>query len=91
MFEKDNIFGELTSKKFDIGDIVWWPELKMMGKLYTPEKEKKFGIISRIEIVFRSNRKVVVAKVIEMGTTNEKDILIVCLNLVSKVNNKIVN
>ncbi len=86
---EDSIFGSLAQKKFSIGDMVCWSELAMIGKLYTPNKEKRFGIISSIDTVSRGDRKVVLAKII---TVQEplvmKEILVVCLTMISKASNK---
>jgi hypothetical protein len=89
LFENEKAFGELISKKFQIGDLVSWTELASEGAIYLAEKEKKFGIISKIEKVIRSEREIVIAKVIETKSYKEKDLLIVCLSIVSKVNSSI--
>ena len=88
MFSKETIFGELAAKKFAIGDIVSWPSL---DKSNSYEKVKKLGIISQIITVFRSERPVIIARVLDMETSREVDILIVSLDLVSKANKEIQN
>jgi hypothetical protein len=50
--------------------------------------KKRFGFVSRLEIVFRGDRKVGIVKVIPMGSTTEKDILAVCVSLVNHQNNQ---
>ena len=88
MFSKETIFGELAAKKFAIGDIVSWPSL---DKSNSYEKVRKLGIISQIITVFRSERPVIIARVLDMETSREVDILIVSLDLVSKANKEIQN
>jgi hypothetical protein len=88
LFSKETIFGELAAKKFAIGDIVSWPSL---DKSNSYEKVKKLGIISQIITVFRSERPVIIARVLDMETSREVDILIVSLDLVSKANKEIQN
>ena len=88
MFSKESIFGELAAKKFAVGDIVSWPSL---DKFNSYEKTRKLGVLSRIVTVTRSERPVIIAKVIDMETSMEIDILIVSLDLVSKANKEIQN
>lgn len=83
---KENVFGILTLKKFSIGDVVCWSELQKIGSLYSVQKEKRFGVISKLEIVDRGDRKVAIAGVIPVDNTEyEKEVLVVCLTLISKV------
>jgi hypothetical protein len=91
LFSKDTIFGESMAKKFAIGDIVTWPELKLDDDLISKDKFKKIGVITQILTVLRSERPVVIAKVLDMSAGKEKDILIISLTLVSKVNKEIQN
>jgi hypothetical protein len=91
LFSKDTIFGESMAKKFAIGDIVSWPELKLENELITKDKIKKLGIITQILTVARSERPVIIAKVLDMDIGKEKDILIISLTLVSKANKEIQN
>lgn len=88
MFSKETIFGELAAKKFAIGDIVSWPSL---DKSNSYEKVRKLGVISQIITVFRSERPVIIARVLDMETSREVDILIVSLDLVSKASKEIQN
>ena len=91
MFSKDTVFGESMAKKFAIGDIVSWPELKLENEEITKDKTKKLGIVTKILTVLRSERPVIIASVLDIETGNEKDILIVSLTLVSKANKEIKN
>jgi len=88
LFSKETIFGELAAKKFAIGDIVSWPSL---DKNNSYEKVRKLGVISQIITVFRSERPVIIARVLDMETSREIDILIVSLDLVSKASKEIHN
>lgn len=81
----EHIFGEYTLKRLNIGDIVCWSELADNNKgIVKPEMRKSFGFVSKIEIVNRGNRKVGIVKVIQMGSTIEKEVLAVCISLVSQ-------
>ncbi len=91
MFSKDTIFGESMAKKFAIGDIVTWPELKFDDDSISKDKSKKLGVITQILTVSRSERPVVIAKVLDMSAGKEKDILIISLTLVSKASKEIQN
>lgn len=79
------------AKKFAIGDIVSWPVFKFDGDVISKDKFNKLGIITQILTVLRSERPVVIARVLDMSTGKEKDTLIVSLTLVSKVNKEIQN
>lgn len=82
------VFGENTLKKIKIGDIVSWSELTDIGAgIVSPEMRKKFGFVSKLEIVNRGNRKVALVKVIPMGSIYEKEVLAVCISLVSRQQN----
>lgn len=91
MFSKDTAFGESMAKKFAIGDIVSWSAFKFDGDSISKDKSIKLGIITQILTVSRSERPVVIAKVLDMDVGKEKDILIISLNLVSKANKEIQN
>ncbi len=81
----EHIFGEYTLKRLKIGDIVCWSELADTTKgIVKPDMKKRFGFVSKIEIVNRGNRKVGIVKVIPMGSTIEKEVLAVCISLVSQ-------
>ena len=49
--------------------------------------KKRFGFVTKIEIVIRGDRKVGIFKVVPMGSIIEKEVLAVCVSLVS--NNQI--
>lgn len=91
MFSKDTVFGESMAKKFAIGDIVSWPVFKLDGDVISKDKSKKLGVITQILTVSRSERPVVIAKVLDMSAGKEKDILIISLTLVSKASKEIQN
>jgi len=91
LFSKDTAFGESMAKKFAIGDIVSWSAFKFDGDSISKDKSIKLGIITQILTVSRSERPVVIAKVLDMDVGKEKDILIISLNLVSKANKEIQN
>jgi hypothetical protein len=88
LFSKDTVFGESMAKKFAIGDIVSWPSL---DKSNSYEKIKKIGIVSEIITVTRSERPVIIAKIIDMETSKQLDVLVVSLTIVSKANKEIQN
>jgi hypothetical protein len=82
---QDYVFGESTLKKIKIGDIICWSELaNSENVIASPEMRKRFGFVSKLEIVFRGNRKVGIVKVIPMGSMFEKEVLAVCVSLVSQ-------
>lgn len=91
MFSKDTIFGESMAKKFAVGDIVSWPVFKFDGDVISKDKSKKLGVITQILTVLRSERPVVIAKVLDMSVGKEKDILIISLTIVSKASKEIQN
>jgi len=81
----EHVFGEYTLKKIKIGDIVCWSELADNAKgIVKPDMKKRFGFVSKIEIVNRGSRRVGIVKVIPMGSTIEKEVLAVCISLVSQ-------
>jgi hypothetical protein len=85
----DEVFGQKAMSKINIGDIVCWSELSDVNTtIISPIMKKRFGFVSRLEIVFRGDRKVGIVKVIPMGSTTEKDILAVCVSLVNHQNNQ---
>lgn len=80
----DYVFGESTLKKIRVGDIICWSELaESTSPIATPEMRKRFGFVSKLEVVFRGDRKVGIVKVIPMGSIYEKEVLAVCVSLVS--------
>ena len=81
---EERVFGESTIKKIKIGDIVCWSELSDSSKgIVKPDMRKKFGFVTKIEIVVRGDRKVGIFKVVPMGSMIEKEVLAVCVSLVS--------
>ena len=86
-----DIFGYTQYKKLKIGDLVSWSELGEYNKIVSPDKIKKFGIISQLLIVHRGDRKVAVAKVIPLNDSQrEKEILVISLEIVNKTNESLV-
>lgn len=83
MFEKDNVFGGSLVSKFDIGDIVSWPVIKNYYD-QEPDAVVKVGVLSELKKVIRSERPVMIAKVLDLETGTEKEILLVSISLVSK-------
>ncbi len=84
----ERVFGESTLKKIKIGDIVCWSELADHAKgIVKPDLKKRFGFVTKIEIVIRGDRKVGIFRVVPMGSMVEKEVLAVCVSLVS--NNQI--
>ena len=83
MFEKDNVFGGSLVSKFDIGDIVSWPVIKNYYD-QEPDAVVKVGVLSELKKVIRSERPVMIAKVLDLETGLEKEILLVSISLVSK-------
>lgn len=82
---KDYIFGGSTLKKIKIGDIISWSELSNTETIIvSPEMRKRFGFVSKLEVVYRGDRKVAIVKVIPMGSMYEKEVLAVCVSLVSR-------
>jgi hypothetical protein len=81
---QDYVFGGSALKKIKIGDIISWSELAdSENNIVSPEMRKRFGLVSKLEIVFRGDRKVGIVKVIPMGSMFEKEVLAVCVSLVS--------
>jgi len=86
-----DIFGYTQYKKLNIGDLVSWSELGEYNKIVSPEKIKKFGIISQLLIVHRGDRKVAVAKVIPLNDSQrEKEVLVISLEIVNKTKESLV-
>ena len=83
MFEKDNVFGGSLVKKFDIGDIVSWSVIKHYYD-HDTDAVTKIGVLSELKKVIRSERPVMIAKVLDLEAGVEKEILIVSISLVSK-------
>lgn len=83
MFEKDNIFGGSLVYKFDLGDIVSWPVINHYHD-QNVDAVTKLGILLELKKVIRSERPVIIAKVLDLEAGVEKEILIVSISLVSK-------
>ena len=84
MNEKD-IFGELTAKTFDIGDIVEWSTWNSDIK----DWDSHYGIIIDIKNEIRSGRLVSISTVKPLiNNTAEIDFFTASLKLVSKSNSK---
>ena len=83
MFENDNIFGGSLVYKFDLGDIVSWPVINHYQD-QNVDAVTKLGILLELKKVTRSERPVMIAKVLDLETGLEKEILIVSISLVSK-------
>lgn len=83
MFEKDNIFGGSLVYKFDLGDIVSWPVINHYHD-QNVDAVTKLGILLELKKVIRSERPVMIAKVLDLEAGVEKEILIVSISLVSK-------
>lgn len=82
---EESVFGSSTIKKLKIGDIVSWSELEDSENkaLVSPAMRKRYGLVSKLEVSFRGNRKVGIVKIIPMGSMLEKEVLAVCVTLVS--------
>lgn len=83
MFEKDNVFGGSLVSKFGIGDIVSWSAIEHYND-NDLDQVKKVGILSELKKVIRSERPVMIARVLDLETGKEKEILLVSISLVSK-------
>jgi hypothetical protein len=74
-------FGELYSKRLEVGDIVEWSR-------WNPEEQnydKHFGILLEIKNEFKSNRLISVSRVVPLcGTQPEIEFFTLSLRLVSK-------
>ena len=92
------VFGSRQLKKLNIGDLVYWIEWFVESSAHSVEnpedplhtrKNKRFGVISELYVEDREHRKVAMAKVVPMNTSNtkhiyEKSMLATSLKLVSK-------
>jgi len=83
LFEKDNVFGGSLVSKFGIGDIVSWSAIEHYND-NDLDQVKKVGILSELKKVIRSERPVMIARVLDLETGKEKEILLVSISLVSK-------
>lgn len=89
MLSSDNIFGYTQYKKLNIGDIVSWSDLNELNGIASPEKIKKFGVITSLYIATRSERKVAIVKVLPLSdkekNNNEREIMAVCIEIVKNI------
>jgi hypothetical protein len=83
LFEIDNVFGGSLVSKFSIGDIVSWSAIEHYHDSDS-DQVTKVGILSELKKVIRSERPVMIARVLELETGREKEILLVSISLVSK-------
>lgn len=88
MLSNEHIYGYSQYKKLKIGDLISWPELNQINGLTTPEKIKRFGVITSLYIVYRSDRKVAIVKVLPLtdkeSNSSEREILAICVEIVNK-------
>ena len=83
-------FGFRSLERLDIGDLVAWSELSANGR----EKDQKIGIIYDLYLDRRGNRDVALANVHEITNSKnnlvllgrQKEVLVVTLEILSKVN-----
>ena len=92
MFSNDNdIFGYSQYIKLKIGDFVSWTELPNDKIIVSPDKIKKFGIISYLYVAHRGDRRVAIARVVPFNdTVREKDILVISLQIVHKIKESLI-
>ena len=85
-------FGIKSMERLDVGDLVQWSELGPDGC----NQEKKMGVISDLYLEKRGSRNVALAKINEITKSKnnlsllgkQKEILVVSLHVLSKVNKK---
>ncbi len=83
-------FGIRSFERLNIGDLVRWRELSDDGRV----KKPLFGLITELYIKVRGNRNVALVKVTQISSYKnnlaamgkEREILAVCVELVSGVN-----
>ena len=83
-------FGIKSLERLDVGDLVQWSELGPDGF----NQEKKMGIISDLYLEKRGSRDIALAKINEITKSKsnlsllgrEREILVVSLHVLSKVN-----
>ncbi len=92
MFSNDNdVFGYSQYLKLKIGDFVSWTELPTEKIIITPDKIKKFGVISHLYIAHRGDRRVAIARVVPFNdSAREKDILVISLQIVQKTKESLI-
>ncbi len=85
-------FGIKSMERLDVGDLVQWSELGPNGY----EQEKKIGVIADLYLEKRGTRNVALARINEIVKSKnnlsllgrQKEILVVSLHVLSKVNKK---
>ncbi len=83
--DKKDIFGDLHSKQFKVGDIVEWSSWNNDNQ----EWDYNYGMISEIKNELRSDRLVSISKVLPVNNaTSEIEHFTMSLRLVSKINDK---
>ena len=83
-------FGIRSMERLDVGDLVQWSELGPNGY----EQEKKIGVIADLYLEKRGTRNVALARINEIVKSKnnlsllgrQKEILVVSLHVLSKVN-----
>ena len=79
-------------ERLDVGDLVQWSELGPNGY----QQEKKVGVIAELYLEKRGSRNVALAKINEIVKSKsnlsllgcQKEVLVVSLHVLSKVNNE---
>jgi len=83
MDEKEN-FGHLSSKKFNVGDIVEWTTWNREIEDY----DSNYGILIKIENQVKSNRIISISTVMPINEpTSEVELFTISLKLVESKNN----
>ena len=85
-------FGIKSMERLDVGDLVQWSELGPNGY----QQEKKIGVIAELYLEKRGSRNVALAKINEIVKSKnnlsllgrQKEVLVVSLHVLSKVNNQ---
>ena len=85
-------FGIKSMERLDVGDLVQWSELGPNGY----QQEKKVGVITELYLEKRGSRNVALAKINEIVKSKnnlsllgrQKEVLVVSLHVLSKVNNQ---
>tara|TARA_B100000424_G_scaffold254844_1_gene233272 strand:- start:331 stop:642 length:312 start_codon:yes stop_codon:yes gene_type:complete len=85
-------FGIKSMERLDVGDLVQWSELGPNGY----QQEKKVGVIAELYLEKRGSRNVALAKINEIVKSKsnlsllgcQKEVLVVSLHVLSKVNNQ---